>query len=83
MLMALIIGTLFAKPNSPLYATEGPLNLVSRTVTFLLDELGLQYDSKFVDSHTQEHDFPDFLKSDTLDNFPALVDHGNGDKVVW
>ncbi|TCD64425.1 Glutathione S-transferase 2 [Steccherinum ochraceum] len=52
-------------------------------VAFTLNELGLEYESKYVDLESREHKGPDYLKINPNGRVPALIDHKNGDYTVW
>ncbi|KAH8100292.1 glutathione S-transferase C-terminal-like protein [Cristinia sonorae] len=52
-------------------------------VTYLLNELGLEYETKYLNSQKGEHKAPEFLKINPNGRLPALVDHKNGDFAVW
>ncbi|TCD64422.1 Glutathione S-transferase 2 [Steccherinum ochraceum] len=52
-------------------------------VAFVLNELGLEYESKYLDFAAKEHKGPEFLKINPNGRIPALVDHKNGDYTVW
>ncbi|TCD64427.1 Glutathione S-transferase 2 [Steccherinum ochraceum] len=52
-------------------------------VAFVLNELGLEYESKYIDFHTKEQKGPEYLKITPNGRVPALIDHKNGDYTVW
>lgn len=49
----------------------------------VLEELGLEYESKELNMIEKEHKSPDYLKINPNGQVPALVDHQNNDFVVW
>ena len=54
-----------------------------RKVTYLLNELGLDYETKYVNSKEQEHKSPEYLKLNPNGRMPTLVDHKNNDYTIW
>ncbi|KAH9896992.1 glutathione S-transferase C-terminal-like protein [Cubamyces lactineus] len=52
-------------------------------VTIVLNELGLEYNIVSVDVANGEHKGPEFTKLNPNGRVPALVDHLNGDFVIW
>ncbi|GJE90968.1 glutathione S-transferase [Phanerochaete sordida] len=52
-------------------------------VAFVLEELGLTYESKFLDFNAGEHKGPEYLKLNPNGRIPALVDHKNNDFIIW
>ncbi|KAI0081361.1 glutathione S-transferase [Panus rudis PR-1116 ss-1] len=52
-------------------------------VAFLLEELGLTYETKFLDFNAGEHKAPEFTKYNPNGRIPALVDHHNNDYTLW
>jgi glutathione S-transferase len=52
-------------------------------VAMLLQELGIEYENKFLDIENGEHKQPDFLKYNPNGRIPAIIDHKNNDHVVW
>ncbi len=54
--------------------------LSQHQVTALLNELGLTYESKYIDFANKP---AEFLKVAPNGRIPAIVDHHRGDKVVW
>ncbi|KDE04826.1 hypothetical protein MVLG_04790 [Microbotryum lychnidis-dioicae p1A1 Lamole] len=53
------------------------------TVAFLLKALGLSYETKYLDFSKGEQKASNFVKLNPNGRIPALVDHQNGDFVVW
>lgn len=53
------------------------------TVAFLLNALGLTYETKFLDFQKGEHKQEAFTKINPNGRIPALVDHQNNDYTVW
>ncbi|GAA6013694.1 hypothetical protein JCM11491_005061 [Sporobolomyces phaffii] len=53
------------------------------TVVFLLKALGLPYETKYLDFAKGEQKGAEFVKLNPNGRIPALVDHDNGDFVVW
>lgn len=54
-----------------------------RKVTYLLNELGLDYETKYMNSQEGEHKKPEFLAINPNGRMPALVDHKNNDYTIW
>jgi len=52
-------------------------------VTYLLNELGLDYETKYLNAKEGEHKAPAYLKLNPNGRLPALVDHKNNDYTVW
>ncbi|KAI0731869.1 thioredoxin-like protein [Fomitopsis betulina] len=52
-------------------------------VTFVLEELGLSYESKYLDFGKQEQKSAEYTQYNPNGRIPALIDHGNNDFVVW
>ena len=49
----------------------------------VLEELGLTYESVYLDFSKKEQKSPEFLKVNPNGRIPAIVDHHNGDFTVW
>ena len=49
----------------------------------VLKELGLTYEAVYLDFAKQEHKAPEFTKYNPNGRIPALIDHKNGDFVLW
>ncbi|BGP20083.1 hypothetical protein JCM10213_002667 [Rhodosporidiobolus nylandii] len=64
-----------------LYSHGGGPN--GHTVAFVLKALGLSYETKYLDFGKGEQKSEEFLKLNKNGRIPALVDHQNGDYVVW
>ena len=60
-----------------------PLTSLHRKVAIVLEELGLDYEIVPIDISTGEQKSPEFLKLNPNGRVPALVDHSNGDFVIW
>ncbi|TCD61229.1 Glutathione S-transferase 2 [Steccherinum ochraceum] len=52
-------------------------------VAYVLNELGLEYESKYVDMSVKEQKGPEFLSINPNGRIPALIDHRNDDYTVW
>ncbi|EKM50007.1 uncharacterized protein PHACADRAFT_264484 [Phanerochaete carnosa HHB-10118-sp] len=52
-------------------------------VAFILEELGLTYESIYFDFKKNEHKAPEFTKYNPNGRIPAVIDHRNNDFVVW
>ncbi|KZT58762.1 glutathione S-transferase [Calocera cornea HHB12733] len=52
-------------------------------VAIVLRELGLTYDSVYLDFTKHEHKSPEYLKLNPNGRIPALIDHENDDFVLW
>ncbi|EKM53750.1 uncharacterized protein PHACADRAFT_211405 [Phanerochaete carnosa HHB-10118-sp] len=52
-------------------------------VAFILEELGLIYESVYFDFRQKEQKTPEFIKCNPNGRIPAVIDHGNSDFVVW
>lgn len=49
----------------------------------MLKELGLEYETIYLDLVKGEQKAPGFTKYNPNGRIPALIDHGNNDFVVW
>ena len=49
----------------------------------VLEELGLSYLTIYLDLYKQESKQPEFLKINPNGRIPALIDHENGDFIIW
>ena len=56
---------------------------ILRKVAIVLEELGLTYESVYLDFSKQEQKAPDYLKINPNGRIPAIIDHQNGDFAVW
>ena len=54
-----------------------------RKVAMVLEELGLTYEPIYLDFSKKQHKAPEYTKFNPNGRIPALVDHQNGDFVVW
>ena len=54
-----------------------------RKVAMVLEELGLTYEPIYLDFAKKQHKAPEFTQLNPNGRIPALVDHRNGDFVVW
>ncbi|TFK90921.1 glutathione S-transferase C-terminal-like protein [Polyporus arcularius HHB13444] len=52
-------------------------------VAFVLEELGLSYHSIYIDFIKQEHRAPEHTQYNPNGRIPTLIDHHNGDFVIW
>ncbi|KAI0090825.1 glutathione S-transferase [Irpex rosettiformis] len=52
-------------------------------VAIVLEELGLTYDTKFLDFQSGEHKADSHTKYNPNGRIPTLIDHKNGDFVLW
>ncbi|CCM07089.1 uncharacterized protein FIBRA_09415 [Fibroporia radiculosa] len=52
-------------------------------VAFVLNELGLQYETIYFDFGKKEQKAPEHIKYNPNGRIPTLIDHGNNDFVVW
>lgn len=54
-----------------------------RKITFVLEELGLKYETIFLDFQSGEHKGPEYLKINPNGRIPALIDHNNNNYSLW
>lgn len=59
------------------------ISLLPRKVAIVLEELGLTYDTKFLDFQAGEHKAEAHTKYNPNGRIPTLIDHKNGDFVLW
>jgi len=52
-------------------------------VAYVLEELGLSYESVYLDFKTAEQKAPAYTKLNPNGRIPTLVDHKNGDFTLW
>jgi len=52
-------------------------------VAFVLEELGLSYETKYLDFQKGEHKDPSFTQYNPNGRIPALIDHHNDDFTIW
>lgn len=48
-----------------------------------MEELGLTYESIYLDFQKGEHKAPEFTKYNPNGRIPAIIDHKNNDFVLW
>ena len=58
-------------------------DLTPRKVAFLLEELGLTYQSVYLDFSKNEQKSPEHTNLNPNGRIPTLIDHKNGDFAVW
>jgi glutathione S-transferase len=54
-----------------------------RKVAFVLEELGLTYESIYLDFGKGEQKADEFTRYNPNGRVPAIVDHANNDFVLW
>ena len=54
-----------------------------RKVAFVLNELGLSYESIYLDFDKDEHKAPEHTKYNPNGRIPTLIDHKENDFAVW
>lgn len=54
-----------------------------RKVAFVLEELGLMYEPVYLVFEKGEQKAPEYTKYNPNGRIPALIDHHNGDFVIW
>ncbi|KAI0685586.1 glutathione S-transferase [Cytidiella melzeri] len=64
-----------------LYSHKGGPN--GWKVAIVLEELGLHYETKFLDFQKGEHKAEEHTKLNPNGRIPTLVDHNNGDFTIW
>ncbi|RPD62373.1 glutathione S-transferase C-terminal-like protein [Lentinus tigrinus ALCF2SS1-7] len=64
-----------------LYSNQGGPN--GWKVVMVLEELGLSYETIYLDLYKEESKSPEFLKVNPNGRIPALIDHKNDDFVIW
>ncbi|KAH9919704.1 glutathione S-transferase C-terminal-like protein [Fomitopsis serialis] len=52
-------------------------------VAYVLAELGLDYEPRYLEFDKQEQKSPEHLKYNPNGRIPTLIDHGNDDFVIW
>ncbi|KAI8996237.1 thioredoxin-like protein [Trametes punicea] len=52
-------------------------------VAIVLEELGLDYESIYLDFRKGEHKAPEHTKYNPNGRIPTLIDHKNNDFVIW
>lgn len=58
-------------------------NCQYRKVVIILEELGLTYETKYLNFDKQEQKHPEYTKYNPNGRIPAIIDHKNDDFVVW
>ena len=58
-------------------------NDYDRKVAIVLEELGLTYESVYLDFQKGEQKGPEHVKHNPNGRIPTLIDHKNGDFVIW
>ena len=58
-------------------------NLILRKAVIILEELGLTYQSVYLDFSKKEQKNPEYLKINPNGRIPAIIDHNNNDFIVW
>ena len=66
---------LSSRPSEP--------DLILRKVAMVLEELGLTYESVYLDFQKGEQKAPDYVKINPNGRIPAIIDHHNNDFTVW
>lgn len=64
------------------FRTDGAPN-GRRKVAIVLEELGLEYHSLYLDVKKGEHKALEHTKFNPNGRIPTLIDHNNNDFVVW
>ena len=59
------------------------LNCMIRKVAMVLEELGLTYESIYLDFQKGEHKLPEHVKYNPNGRIPTIIDHKNNDFVLW
>ena len=54
-----------------------------RKVAFVLEELGLTYETKYLDFQKGEQKASEYTKYNPNGRIPTLIDHANDDFVLW
>lgn len=54
-----------------------------RKVAYVLAELGLEFESKYLDFGKQEQKGPEYTKYNPNGRIPTLIDHSNKDFAIW
>ncbi|GJE97875.1 glutathione S-transferase [Phanerochaete sordida] len=52
-------------------------------VAFVLEELGLTYETIYLDFQAKEHKAPEHTKYNPNGRIPTIIDHHNNDYVLW
>ena len=58
-------------------------SLINRKIAIALEELGLTYESIYLDFSKGEQKAPEFTKLNPNGRIPAIIDHANNDFVSW
>ena len=54
-----------------------------RKVAVILEELGLTYESIYLDFNKGEQKAPEHVRYNPNGRIPTIIDHRNGDFVLW
>jgi glutathione S-transferase len=57
--------------------------LTIRKVVLVLEELGLSYETVYLDFDKKEHKAAEYTKLNPNGRIPTLIDHENNDFVIW
>ena len=57
--------------------------MIFRKVAFVLEELGLTYESIYLDFSKGEQKAAPYVAYNPNGRIPTLIDHKNGDFVIW
>lgn len=52
-------------------------------VAYLLNELDLEYETKYINAKEGEHRTPEYLSLNPNGRLPTLIDHKNNDYTIW
>ena len=56
---------------------------IHRKVAFVLEELGLTYETRYLDFGKNEQKSADHTQYNPNGRIPTLIDHKNNDFVIW
>lgn len=62
---------------------HSPATMHYRKVAYVLAELGLTYESRYLDFGKEEQKSLEYTKYNPNGRIPTLIDHSNGDFVIW
>ena len=54
-----------------------------RKIAVILEELGLTYETKYLDFQKGEQTDPEYIKINPNCKIPAIIDHYNDDFTLW